>query len=252
MEALARGLSEPELAAARELLESTLEARKRRRRVLQFADGAEFMVGRATWPDLAAYIDTHFATDGVVDQLEVAAVPQPVGPREGTGGGGGEGSYDVGARQKMSEAERTSVGLVGELIAHAWLERRHGTNFNDDCWVSAYRRAHDLPEGNDKLGYDFRVEAGGRTILYEVKATTGDEPQFELGESEVRAASDSWATPGTEYVIVFVSQVLSPAKARLVMLPNPLDPDHRTLFRIGGSGLRCQFRLGDRDSPASP
>ena len=112
----------------------------------------------------------------------------------------------------------------------------------EDTWVSGYRtEIIGDGKGNDSLGYDFIIETSERTLLFEVKATTEGIPEFSLGESEVRRASD--LGPGEEYVIVFVTHVLSPEKTRIYPLLNPLAPGGLKSYRVAGSSLRLRFVL---------
>jgi hypothetical protein len=43
-------------------------------------------------------------------------------------------------------------------------------------------------EGDDFLGYDFEIVQRSQTLHFEVKATAGEEYEFEMGVSELRAA----------------------------------------------------------------
>jgi len=64
----------------------------------------------------------------------------------------------------------------------AWLERQYGVP-REESWKSGLRQ-HVLANGtgDDSLGYDFLIHHGDRTLLYEVKASTGDRGLFELGD----------------------------------------------------------------------
>ena len=112
----------------------------------------------------------------------------------------------------------------------------------EDTWVSGYR-AEILADGkgSDSLGYDFIVKTTDRTWLFEVKSTTEETPEFALGESEYRRARE--VSADEEYVVVFVTHVLSPEGRRIHPLPNPLGPSGLQYYRVAGRALRLQFDL---------
>jgi hypothetical protein len=85
--------------------------------------------------------------------------------------------------------------------------------------------------GNDSLGYDLQVTTDHGKVLYEVRSTVDDTPQFALGESEVRRAGELAA--GEQYGVLFVTQVLDSDRQRLHPLPNPLGTGMR-YFRLAG------------------
>jgi hypothetical protein len=82
-----------------------------------------------------------------------------------------------------------------------------------------------------------------QTLFFEVKATSGDGTEFELGTSELRAARA--ARKGT-YRTLFVRHALEPARRQLLVLPNPLEPEHRGLFAQANSGVRLRFQPVER------
>ncbi|PPA60419.1 sacsin N-terminal ATP-binding-like domain-containing protein [Micromonospora chalcea] len=140
---------------------------------------------------------------------------------------------------RMSEDQRTAVGLVGEVVARAWLLRRH----KDVRWTSGYAAIiNSDPDASDSHGYDFEIPWRNTSLLYEVKALT-DSPheltEFEMGESEVRAAQE--CANGNRYRILLVTSVLDPANRRLFQLPSPFSPKGHGRFRVTGRGLRYQF-----------
>jgi len=79
------------------------------------------------------------------------------------------------------------------------------------------------------------------TLMFEVKALTGEPSalvEFEMGESEVRAAQA--AARGNRYRILLVTQVLDPAERVIHQLPNPFSAKGLGRFRVAGRGLRYQ------------
>ena len=138
----------------------------------------------------------------------------------------------------MSEGQKRAVGLIGEVLTFEWLKRSY-SEVNDDSWVSGYRSVTvGGYEGDDERGYDFEVIQMSQILKYEVKATSGDDFSFELGASELRAARASRL--GT-YRIIFIQNVLDSDDRRLLVLPNPLEPDSGTRFRQTNSGIRFSF-----------
>jgi hypothetical protein len=93
--------------------------------------------------------------------------------------------------------------------------------------------------GNDTLGYDFRVARRSGTLLFEVKATTTEEYEFDISDRELTAASS--ARKG-QYRIIFIRSLLAPTERRLIILPNPLESGNSSLFVPVNRGLRLRFQ----------
>jgi hypothetical protein len=140
----------------------------------------------------------------------------------------------------MSDEQRTGVGLIGEVVARAWLER-HYANVE---WVSGYRNivlGDDV--GSDSLGYDFVVQrGGGRHFYYEVKAHVSEAPEiaeFELGETEVLAAQRH----RDAYRILLLCSALDSTSRRILELPNPLGVRGAGRYTLLGRGLRYRCAI---------
>lgn len=71
-----------------------------------------------------------------------------------------------------------------------------------------------------------------------MKTTTTDDCEFDIGESELRAARA--ARKGT-YRIIFIRSVLQPDARRLFVLPNPLEPAAASPFLQINQGMRFRF-----------
>jgi len=140
----------------------------------------------------------------------------------------------------MPEEERRAIGLVGEVVAKAWLSRR----YDGVRWRSGYAAiVNDDDEASDSHGYDFEVSRGNTSLLFEVKAFTDelrDIAEFEMGESEVRAAQE--CARGDRYRLLLVTSVLEPATRQIHNLPSPFSRKGAGRFRIVGRGLR--YRVG--------
>lgn len=131
--------------------------------------------------------------------------------------------------------------MAGEVVVGAWLHRHFGLPI-EDTWESSYRL--DVladGKGNDRLGYDFRVELAEETWLIEVKSTTEDHLEFPLTDTEVARATE--LADNEVYVIAFVTHVLDPERCRIHLLPNPLGPGGLQYYQVVGKGLRLHFAL---------
>ncbi|MDX2933466.1 hypothetical protein [Streptomyces ipomoeae] len=143
-------------------------------------------------PDHLRDLARQVAADLTPDQL--AASPQPGTPsapalprqRTPSAAAGRGGGYRAVPRDTQRDR---AVGLAGEVTVAAWLERQYGVP-REESWKSGLRQyVFADGTGDGSLGYDFLIHDGDRTLLYEVKASTGDRGEFELGESEVERAS---------------------------------------------------------------
>jgi hypothetical protein len=134
---------------------------------------------------------------------------------------------------------------MGELVAYAWLAHQYG--IGPSGWRSRNRRrrfAADDDPGDDGLGYDFEVlRVHRRPLLFEVKSRTTDDLAFEMGESEIRTAQEN--AGNDRYRILFVGQVTDSAARWIAVLPNPLGPSGRGMYRVAGRGIRYEFALND-------
>ncbi|MGW2183601.1 protein NO VEIN domain-containing protein [Streptomyces sp. NPDC001732] len=158
-----------------------------------------------------------------------------VSPSRG-GSGSPEPRIVVAGTNRTNEDQRSAIGLVGEVAARAWLQRR----YSDVRWRSGYAAVvNGDREASDGLGYDFEVAWRDTTRLYEVKALS--EPgaewvEFELGPSEVETARRH--ARGSRYRILLITAALDPARRRVFDLPNPFSAKGRERFRIVGRALR--------------
>ena len=84
-----------------------------------------------------------------------------------------------------------------------------------DAWVSEIRQLVLPPvpgepdDASDSHGFDFRFIHRRKRWYVEVKATTGDDPQFELGISEIQAATRMARGHGGRWRILRVRSALS-------------------------------------------
>ena len=175
-------------------------------------------------------------------QVHLSDIPSRHGGNRGNrGGGGSKGRYP--SENQLSEDQKRAIGLVGEVLAFEWLKHTY-PEVNDDSWISGYRSLTvGGYEGDDQRGYDFEVRLASQLLKYEVKAKVGDDLTFELGASELRAAR---AARRGSYRIIFIQNVLESESRRLMVLPNPLEPESSTRFRQANSGIRFSFDLPAR------
>ncbi len=145
------------------------------------------------------------------------------------------------ATRPVNDTQRGAIGLVGEVVALAWLKAKYGSA-TDDAWKSG-NRDYVLggKSGDDSLGYDFEVPSGKTILFFEVKSTVGDDMEIELAESELRAAR--LYARGTRYRILYIPRVLDQELRSIYVLPNPISDRAREFYRPSGAGLKYKFLL---------
>jgi hypothetical protein len=240
-------LSDLGLSAADLQEEQDAEARERRERLEQrrriSVDGQSFSAERDGYGALANHVRSSIRPDLLTSGRRVARLglmPEVTPPRpERTPRGGGR----VVRSPVPSDYQKKAIGLVGETIAYEWLQHRYPDVCTPSSWKSSYCETIGQPAGDDTLGYDFEIALKTVTIFFEVKAKSGTETTFELGESEVSRARDCTRSDRFDYRIVFIADVLDADRRQLFLLPNPMDTSNRERFRFPGSGLTCTFRL---------
>ncbi|QOG07364.1 DUF3883 domain-containing protein [Aureimonas sp. OT7] len=158
--------------------------------------------------------------------------------RCGSSGGGIGGSYGG-----IPQEKKDMIGRLGELTVYHWLKARQPGQDIDRCWMSGNAALFNGQEGNDGLGYDFCISFNKQIWYIEVKTSTDDPCQFELGETEVRKARDVARSRTAErYVIAYVANVGQTGSTTVDILPNPLSPDADGLLNIAGDSIRYTFR----------
>ena len=175
--------------------------------------------------------------------LELATLAEPRSARTRTSAGQ-RSSGSAGYRAAPpDQAKNTSVGLAGEAAVARWLEWQFGAP-PEVTWKSSLRSHVLAGEGDDSLGYDFRVYDDGRTYLFEVKASEGSSGEIILGESEVARASN--LAPHETYIIVYVSDVMDATRRRITPLPNPFSAPALAGYELVSTRLRLRFDLTER------
>lgn len=244
---LSLDLSDLNLSAADLQEEQDAEARERRERLEArrriSVDGQSFLAERDGYGALANHVRASIRPDLLASGRRVARLglmPETT-PTKRTRTPGVRGG--VVRAPVLSDYQTKAIGLVGETVAYEWLQHRYPDVCTPSAWKSSYCETIGQPAGDDSLGYDFEIALKTVTIFFEVKATSGTDTIFELGESEVGKARDCTRSDRFDYRIVFVTDVLNADKRQLFVLPNPMDPANRDRFRFPGSGLTCAFRL---------
>jgi hypothetical protein len=142
----------------------------------------------------------------------------------------------------IPQEKKDMIGRLGELTVYHWLKTRQPGQDIDLSWVSGNAGPFVGRDGNDGLGYDFRIKFNNQTWYIEVKASTEDPCQFEMGETEVRFARDVARSRKPErYVIAYVANVGQTGKTTIDILPNPLSPEADSALSIAGDSIRYTF-----------
>ena len=177
------------------------------------------------------------------DMFTVLTSPPRTGGPGGTAGKGGKTSH-----LRPSRELRELVGIVGEMHAYRFLRHEFGSAaITSDAWISEIRLqvlplvAGEPDSTSDSYGYDFRFTHRRTRLHVEVKATAGDETEFDLGISEIRAATQMARGRGGRWRILRVRQALS-SSPEFDWLPNPFQEGFKQHFRLHKGGMRVSYR----------
>ena len=141
---------------------------------------------------------------------------------------------------RASDVQLNAIGFAGEWLAYHWLLQHYPHHVDESCWKSKNRaEAFTGDLGDDGRGYDFLLPFKGGPVMYEVKATTGDGGEIQLGESEVLAAQAN--SRNNRWRLLIVTNVLTDDR-QLRQLRNPFHPDSRGEYTFAGQGLRLLYR----------
>ncbi len=89
---------------------------------------------------------------------------------------------------------------------------------------------------DDNLGYDFDLAIQGQRYLIEVKATVGEEEEFEMGPSQIELAIEIRGEPRVQFLICRVYRALTDDPG-WDLLPNPFEEEQRGRFAIREAGI---------------
>lgn len=133
------------------------------------------------------------------------------------------------------------------MHAYRFLRAKFGSDVvTRDAWVSEIRLKVLPPvEGepddtSDSHGFDFRFIHCRRKWHVEVKATMGDDPQFDLGISEIDTATRLARARGGRWRILRVRNALSD-QPEFDWLPNPFEEGSSKLFRLHRGGMMVSY-----------
>lgn len=232
------GLAAADLEAAQSEEEKARQRKQQERRTVE-VDGTKVDVGTG-FAGLRNLLQE--SLNNSPGFLGTAARNSRLGPPPPTGGrrGGGERpSGPTGPARRASDQQLNAIGFAGEWLAYHWLLTRYPNQVNESCWKSKNRAETFTGDpGRDDLGYDFAVPFTGGPIMYEVKATTGDGGEIQLGESEVLTAQDH--SRNNRWRLLVVTNVMT-ADRQIRQLRNPFRPESRGEFAIAGQGLRLLY-----------
>ena len=173
----------------------------------------------------------------------------PLGPvtgREGSGSGGTKGKI---GHRRLSPEESEVVGIVGEMHAYRFMQKEFGGRaVRASAWVSESRlKVLPVVEGekdeiSDGHGFDFRFNHNGIRWHVEVKATKGEESSFDLGISEIEAATRIARRRGKtwRWRILRVRNALS-EKPEIDWLPNPFEEGFKKHYRLHRAGMVVSY-----------
>ena len=247
----ALGLSEDEVARRREERERQRAEVDRQARRFEVA-GETFELDSDNLQDLLRRVSAVCLLEGGPDprKRETTPLDGAPGTRRGSNGGGGGGDGGGGGRRpRPTPQAKRMVGIVGEMRAWRWLRQRFGEDVvAAAAWVSECRLEvlpllpDETNDCSDGLGYDFRFDCDGRTWHVEVKATAGDDFEFELGSSQVRAAHSLAGQQRASWYVLRVRNALS-TQPEFDWLPNPFEYEHSDRYLLKDAGTRVAYRL---------
>ena len=211
------------------------------------AAGVDFEVGVSRYEDL-------------FERIVNGGLPDPVGPEaskdeytnldnppvSGTSPKG-PNSKPGGSRPKLQNDFLEFVGVVGEIHAYRFLRQKFNNAISADSWVSETRKIvlplvhRETDKTNDGLGFDFTFHHKRKTWNVEVKATSGTDTQFDLGISEIEAATRLARKRGGRWRILRVSEALSD-RPSFDWLPNPFEEGFKQNYRLHKGGMRVAYK----------
>lgn len=217
----------------------------RRRRTFDVA-GDSFEVGTESYGDLFGRLKSLAGPEGPQANKDEFTPLTQAGPSSGSSGQGGKKIVKTSHLRPPAEL-RELVGVVGEMHAYRFLRAKFGNDIvTQDAWVSEIRlEVLPLMKGepdntSDSHGFDFQFRYRRQKWCVEVKATTGDDPQFDLGVSEINAATNL-ARQGGQWRILRVRNALS-EQPEFDWLPNPFEEGFRKYFHLHRGGMMVSYR----------
>src|SRR3546814_10144292 len=103
-----------------------------------------------------------------------------------------------------SDLFRAAMGFASEYLASMFLRAKHKERYDDRRWVSENRGLLEIDwEGDDTLGFDFRVHTSDDEWSYEVKSNVNDEFEFEFSWKEMRITAECSADITRKYRLLY-------------------------------------------------
>lgn len=243
-DAVVLGLDPSDLLGESKREQERREQEEVARRTIAFADSSLDTRSREFAQSLVALAETHMADGAWLTRsrrrVNLAEQAEP----EGRGSGGSRGKSEKRQRKdRLPDDIRSAMGFASEYLANCYLREKHKDRYNDQCWVSGYRGKLEIDwEGDDKLGFDFRVLTLDTEWRYEVKSSLDDAFEFEFTQNEMRSAAECASDGSRKYRILYVPFVFQPVLWRVMELPNPMSERGRRLFKPIGTGA-TRFRF---------
>jgi hypothetical protein len=235
------GLTPDEIAAGRSAATRERQRLEVERRSV-IVDGQRFEATDAAYAALAAHVrDTVAVGSFLASPPTIAPLAEVGALRLPPARGGDPARRSKGPVRRMTDEQKRTIGFVGESLAYEWLRRQYGDSVTPDSWKSSYRVTEHGGAGDDSLGYDFLVVLPRTSLCFEVKSTSGDLGEIELGETEIREARRH--ARNDRYRILFIQHALDAERRRLHVLPNPFAAAGQHRFHLVGTGLRYRFTL---------
>lgn len=216
--------------------------------------GIDFVVGETSYEELFEHIKSLPEPDApypVPSEFTLLKEIPDTGNDNSGGRGGGGGSYSP--RSVESRGLDDLVGVAGEAYAFRYLQAMFKDAVTRDSWVSKNRlkclplAGKEQDGTDDSFGYDFSFPHQGENWHVEVKATMGDETQFDLGVTEIEAAIRIAQRSSEQWRVLRVRQALS-EEPKFDWLPNPFKEGFRKHFRLLRSGMRVSYKLKNAPS----
>ena len=237
---------DPEAVAARRRLRREKDRENQRQRRTFEVAGIFVEVGTTSFADVFEHLQNLPPPAGPRASLDsFTELEAPPATRRLTKGAGKPGKT---SHLRPSSELRELVGVVGEMHAYRFLQKEFGSEAVDpDAWVSEIRQEvlpimpGELDNTSDGHGFDFRFSHCRRRWHVEVKATTGDEPHFELGVTEIEAAIRFARSNHDQWRILRVWNALSD-NPEFDWLPNPFQEGFKDRFRLQDGGMSVSYR----------
>ncbi len=242
LEPKALGLTDSDISSVREAADRNRQAEQLRRRQITFG-GEALTIDRENYPALVQRVRDSANAQLLQRRTRPADLDAIASGKSSPGGAGASRSAGStqGDNQRLTAQQTTGIGLVGEVLALEWL-KVHYEGVTEAAWKSGYRnQVLGLSDGSDDLGYDFEVFEKRRRLLFEVKATAGNDTVFRMSPGEMRRAQS--LQRGEEYRIIFIRRVLDPGDFEIIPLANPFVQKSQGQYRFVGDGVRVEFKL---------